>query len=318
MGLKNTILLLVLFPILLTAQDLRLDSDFFQKESKTYQKWLDNSGFGETIKVRELKVEEKHLTLFLEFHFEDLDSIVRSWELIKTEFEKNHPISFEQKLFYKFVHLMEIKQSAGRIGVFNTYDLLKEPLFFRGISFKDGKVHIDESNPRDEIRLVKFTPNNLIGSKNSMSEIEFKRQYTKEFVFDEICKFAQKHFTQKTCENRFPEFKVVDSDEVLRFRAFDLCRFVLTDSADPLLAKILNKLGYGVNWVKREKLDFLITYLELQDGFSLHIQIEGKYGSGLYSKVGRRGYISMDNEFDEYLEDYADQFKMLLKKEILK
>ena len=104
--------------------------------------------------------------------------------------------------------------------------------------------------------------------------------------------------------------------DVLRFRATDLCREVLTDAANPTLAKILNNFGLGVNWVKREKLDILIAYEELPKGFKLTITIDGKYGSGLYNQVGRGGYYSMEGDFDEYLENYADAFKELVREAI--
>ena len=294
------------------------DAGFFNQQKETYQRWLDHSGLGEVLHVEELKVEEDRLSLYLGFPYSDIDSIVRSWEVLKREFEMESPLSLEQQLFHKMVNLMEVRQSLADVQIYNTYDLRREPLFFRGIYFDEGRVKVEESNPRAKIREVKFAPHKLGEKMKSMSVEEFNKRYSKDAVFDLIYQYARQHFEQKRCEGRYPEVLLLENDEVLRFEAIDLCREVLTDAANPLLAKFLNTIGLDYNWVKREKLDVTIAYQELDTGFSLHIAIDGKYGSGLYSQVGRGGYYSMEIDFDEYLEVYADLFKERLRNEILK
>lgn len=299
------------------SQDLRQDQDFFNQQTKIYQKWLDNSGIGSVLKVRELDVEERELTLFLEFKYMDIDSIVRAWETVKKDFERANPITLEQQLFYKLANLMEVRQSLVRLAIFDTYDLRKEPLFLRGIYFEDGKVQVEVSNPKSSIEEIKITLDQYT-RKKKLSVQSFKETFSKAYVFEKIMQFAEPHFRRKTCDGRNPEVRLVENQEVLRFKALDLCREVLTDAANPLLAQLLNTVGFGLNWVKREKLDVLIAYEDLSNGFKLIITIDGKYGSGLYSQVGREGYYSMEGDFDEYLEDYADAFKELVRKAVLK
>lgn len=308
---------LLCIPFLSYSQDLRNDKPFFEREIQTYQRWLDDSGFGDVLQYREMEIKEKELTVYLEFKYEEVDSIVRAWEALKVEFETTHPISLEQQLFYKLTNLFEVRLSAISIAIFDTYDLRKEPLFLRGIYFEDGKVKVEVSNPKSAIRDIYFSPKK-VGGKNKTSVEDFKKQFSKEVVFAKVKNYAEVYYNAKTCKNSKPEMRVIEDDEVLRFRVTDLCREVLVDAANPLLARILNKIGYDVNWVKREKLDFTIVYEATSVGFKLHVTLDGKYGSGLYSKVGRGGYYSMDIDFKDYLEDYADEFKTKLKKEILK
>lgn len=298
-------------------EGLAKDAGFFNQQKETYQRWLDHSGLGEVLHVEELKVEEERLSLYLGFPFSDIDSIVRSWEALKREFEMESPLSLEQQLFYKMVNLMEVRQSLADVQIYDTYDLRREPLFFRGIYFDEGRVKVEESNPRAKIREVKFSPHKLGEKMKSMSVEEFNKRYSKEAVFDLIYQYARQHFEQKSCEGRYPEVRLLENDEVLRFEAIDLCREVLTDAANPLLAKFLNTFGLDYNWVKREKLDVTIAYKKSDTGFSLHITIDGKYGSGLYSQVGRGGYYSMEIDFDEYLEIYADRFKERLRQQVI-
>lgn len=316
MNFRTAFILLLFLPLYSNAQDLTQDLAFFQKETKTYQKWLDKSGIGTVLSVRELEVKEKELTLYLEFHYQDIDSVVRAWNAVKTAFELEQPISLEQQLLYKLTNIMEVRESMASVAIFDTYDLRKEPLFLRGIYFEAGKVAIEESNPRSKTREITFSPSQLKGDKKKISNADFRKAYSKEVVFEKITQFAEKHFQRKTCLERNPKVRFVENEEVLRFKATDLCREVLTDAANPLLAQLLSKVGYDANWVKREKLDILIAYKEQDTGFQLHITIDGKYGSGLYSQVGRGGYYSMEIDFDAYLEDYADEFKELLRRAI--
>lgn len=309
-------LCLLFLPFIISAQegDLLPDEAFFNEQADTYQRWLDHTGLGEKLQVREIEVKEEMLSLFLEFPYQEVDSIVRAWERLKVDFEATHPITLEQQLFYKMVSLMEVRQSMAQVVIFDTYDLRKEPLFLRGIYFEDGQVKVKMSNPKSKIREVKFSPTRLNRNSKQMSVEAFKKKYTREYVYDKLYTFAKQHFERKICDQRNPEVRPLETGENLHFEVIDLCREVLTDAANPLLCQVLRKLGYDCNWVKREKLDILIIYKEEPEGFSLHVTIDGKYGSGLYSKVGRGGYYSMEIDFDEYLEVYADQFKERLKK----
>lgn len=308
-------LCLFFLPFAISAQDgdLLPDEAFFNEQADTYQRWLDHTGLGEKLQVREIEVKEEMLTLFLEFPYQEIDSIVRAWERLKMDFDTASPITLEQQLFYKMVSLMEVRQSMAQVVIFDTYDLRKEPLFLRGIYFEDGQVKVEESNPKSKIREVQFTPAKLNRDAKKMSVEAFKKKYNREYVYNTIYEFAKQHFERKKCDQRYPEVRLLENDENLHFEVMDLCREVLTDAANPLLCQILQKFGHDCNWVKREKLDLLIVYQEETEGFRLHVTIDGKYGSGLYSKVDRGAYLSMEIDFDEYLEVYADQFKERLK-----
>lgn len=81
---------LLCIPFLSYSQDLRNDKPFFEREIQTYQRWLDDSGFGDVLQYREMEIKEKELTVYLEFKYEEVDSIVRAWEALKVEFERVH------------------------------------------------------------------------------------------------------------------------------------------------------------------------------------------------------------------------------------
>ncbi|MCB9274807.1 MAG: hypothetical protein H6564_12260 [Lewinellaceae bacterium] len=302
------------------ADNLRQDSTFFNQQKTIYQRWLNQSGLGPMLQVEGLSIKEDRISLYLSFPSSDINFVVRSWESLKQNFEAERPITLEQQLFYKMISLMEVRQSMADVQIYDTYDLRREPLFFRGIYFEDGQVKVEENNPKSKIEEVPIFPANLRGMKD-MSEAEIREAFSREAVYEKVLEYARGRYGKAKCEQRYPMVRVLENGAVLRFEVEDLCREVLTDEANPLLARILNSCcGLNYNWVKRELLNFIITYREFPDGkgFILTIEIDGKYGSGIYDKVRRGGYLSMEVDFDDYLERYADSFKEAIRKAILK
>jgi len=297
----------LLCPHALSAQveDLRKDTAFFDRQTATYQRWLDHSGFGEVLHVKDIDVKEQRLSLYLGFQFNDIDSIVRGWELLKTDFEAAHPITLEQQLFYKATSLLEVRQSRIDVQIYDTYDLRKEPLFFRAIYFEDGEVKVEASNPKSKIRELSFDSSDFPerGAKG-----DFQKDYDARRVFELIYGYATDKYGNPNCPDR--KAKVVPlerSKRTLRFEVVDLCLEVIKDEG--VLCPILRQMGFKCNWAKRELLTFTITHIETTDGFQLNIMLYGKYGPALYENVRRGGYMNMEFDFDEELDRYADRFK---------
>ena len=307
---------LLCIPFLSYSQDLRNDKPFFEREIQTYQRWLDDSGFGDVLQYREMEIKEKELTVYLEFKYEEVDSIVKSWEAMKSEFEATHPISLEQQLFYKLTNLFEIRPSAASLAIFDTYDLRKEPLFLRGIYFEEGKVKVEESNPRSAITDIYFSVKK-VGKKNKTAVTELQKRYPKTEVYTKTKEFVTKYYEKKICRNKKPKIRVIEESDVLRIKVTNLCREVLTcPEAKSTLETFLRRIGLDVDFAKMEKLEILFVYEKTADGFKIHISIDGKFGSGLYEDVGRHGYYSMEDDFKECLEDYANDLNSIIKEEI--
>lgn len=298
-------------------EDLTKDSEFFQKQAQLYQRWLDHSGLGRLLKVHTIEVKPQELSLYLAFPFENIDSVATAWKLLKTSYDRSHPVTLEQELFYKLVNLMEVRQSLANVQLYDTYDLRKEPLFFRGIRFVDGRVEVEESNPKSKIEDIFLKPADFKNMK-TWSVQDFQQKYDRQTVYNKIYECARLRFERKVCDQRNPKVRLLENQEVLRFEVVDLCREVLIDEANPTLCRILGVLGYNCNWVRREMLIFEITYRETQTGFQIKIELDGKYGSGLYETVRRGGYLSMEIDFDDYLERYSDGFREYLRQCIFK
>ena len=314
-----SICLLFLAPLPGHAQTEELSGDlsFFQQQEKTYQRWLDQSGLGKVLRVQGSQVDQNTLSLYLGFRYQDLDSIQAGWESLEAAFTAAGPVSLEQELFGKMLHFMQVPQGQALVQVYDTYDVTKAPLFFRGIYFRDGAVKVEKSDAKAERKLA-FRPASLAGMKK-MSVATFKAKYDKATVFRSILGYLKKRYEEDPCANREPRLEVLEEDHLLRFVVTDLCREVLTNSANPTLCAIVDQLGYPCNWVRREKLDFTITYVPQAEGFNLEIRVDGSYGSGRFKEVPRGGYFSMEAEpaLKPYLELYANKLKTTLSRVIL-
>lgn len=292
--------------------DLTNDLPFFEKQTKVYQKWLNRSGLNASLSVTDIDVEPKKLYLYLAFPYADTDSIVSAWRSLKTNLEQKRPLSLEQQLFYKMTHIMEVRQSMAEVHIYDTYDLRREPRFYRIIRFEQGRVTVEESNPQDVRKYLTLKPPDFSRMKETSAEA-FKKTYSRQAVFDKIFQYAKSYFEEKVYNDRRPKVDPLENGDALRFEVIDLRREVLTDAANPTLCRILRTFGHDCDWVKREMLTFTISYEEQPGGFRLTIAIDGKYGSGLYSRIQRGGYIDMETDFDEYLERYADKFREKLR-----
>ncbi len=300
-------------------EDLSKDSAFFSQQALAYQNWLDQSGLGKTLHVKTIEVEPQQLALYLAFSSENTDSVAAAWNRLKADFDAQEGLMLEQALFYKMLHLMEIRQSLANVQLYDTYNTRKEPCFHRAIYVQDGEFRIDSSSCKSQKVDVYLSPSDLSTMKKP-SVAGFKNQFTQTFVFDKIYGYAQQRYAKQKpgCINRYPTVGPPQEDgNVLRFEVADLCKEVLTDESNHFVCDWLTKIGKPCNWIKREKLTLTFTYHVTDAGCRITCDVDGKFGSGYYDTVKRGGYLDMDIDFNTYLKAYATNFQYELKKAIL-
>lgn len=293
----------VLTNLIAHGQGLIIDKTIFEREVHTYQQWLDHSGIGKTLKVHAIQVEEDVLSLFLAFHTDNSNECWAYWNQLKVDFATKKSISLEQKLFYKLVTIMDIQQTEANVQIYDTYDLSKEPCFVQEIKFNEGSktVIVEESGCRYHAETLVVKPNKLEGL-NPSSEATSTKLLAKEKVFDRIIEWAKQKYETALCEGRTPKVNILENNEVLRFKVEDLCLEVLQDQKNPILCWMIDKVCY-----KRERLTYTFSYTKESEIIKLNIEIDGRYGSGFYDKVGRAGYHLMDNDYLEELVEYTQE-----------
>lgn len=312
------LLLLSSLPARAQGEDLTKDKAFFHKQELLYQQWLDHSGLGKTLRVKTVEVEAQQVSLYLAFPTENADSVVAAWKQLSKDYRAlNTGLSLEQTLFYKMLHLMDLRQSVANVQLYDTYNTLKEPCFQRAIFIKNGAFHVDSSTCKSKSLDIYISPGDLKATRKP-SNAAFQKQYTQSYVFDKIHRYAKQRYEQNTCAQRTPKVSAPQIDgNVLRFEVTDLCKEVLKDTKDNAFCAFLNKHVKPCNWIQREKLVFTFVYQAKENAFQLKCELEGKIGSGYYDTVGRGGYLDMEIDFDGYLSDYATKLQYELK-DILK
>ena len=291
-------------------EDLTADSPFFQKQKDLYQRWLEHEGLSWALRVQDLLVEPDTLTLYLGFHSPDADTVFQVWQELKGTFDAQNSLTLEQHLFYKMVQMMEVEEPQAMVLLFNSYDTSKDPdpCFVRGIYFEEGQVQVGAHNCKSEIRDI-FVDLPEMNTKSKVVESEFRDASGREEAFDKIYQYALKRFGSRACEGRHGRVYLREKDQVLRFEVKDLCKEVITESNQSLICRLLPIDCRE----RREWLTFTITYLETRRGFKLTCKIDAKVASGNFGQVSRGAYYDMEIDFDEYLKDYADSFKLELQ-----
>ncbi len=108
----------------------------------------------------------------------------------------------------------------------------------------------------------------------------------------------------KNCKNRHPTVTLINRIDLLEFKVTDLCMEVIP-GGNPRLCAYLDSWGFDCNWAEREMYVFRIVYDELEEGFRLTLEIDGKVGSGWYDQVSLDGYLSIEDDFGEAFAEYA-------------
>lgn len=291
----------------------QLDREYFEQQLPRYQTWLEAKGIADAFKVYEIVVEAKALTLILVSTDANPDVAKARWTELQHSFEKAGNGQLSHRLFTRFCQLMEIPLEMGVIELYNEITLDKVPCFYRGIFFEDGQLQTEVVPCMNQSAAVQLDPlelnldspaaKTLVGKKGLNRQLE---THIREMVDD--------HFTSQ------PKAKVVyltAGGDLLRFEVTDLQREVLTDEANPMLARLLNTFGLGLDWVKREFLTFYIRSATNEEGeLEIQVEINGKYGSGFH-RPRRNAYIDMEPEFESYLAKYADVFAQKIRDHLI-
>jgi len=316
---------LLTFPLLAIAQnDLSADLPFFRERANVYERWLEHAGLGKVLKVQTVDLLTENavdtLSLYLSFYSENTDIVVAAWEQLKRDFEARSPLTLEQQLFYKMTELMELEQERCYLQLYDTYDLAKTSCFFVGVYFEGDSVKVANNACKSEIKDVFIPANDLSGMKDpAESDLHGLDFDARRELFESILRFSRKRFKvgeaagENDCNTR-PALRVREKEERLRFEADNLCRHVLYDETNNLVCRIYTRLlGRECSTIKRESLSFTFTLGEAPTAglIKLTCEIDGKFSDNWFS-TGRGAYESMEGEFDEYLELFADTFTVEL------
>lgn len=283
-----------------------------------YQAWLERSELDRVLRVEEVSNSAPDETyLKLGFVTKDYSRVMVEWEELKRAYAEQSPLPFEEKLFYRAVHLLGVEEEQLILIIQDIYDEWEEPCFIRTIKLAGGAINNEATNCLSKIRDIEVSSEEL-NKVERLSVTEISTEQSRRALYDHIISFAKKKYSSTDCDARNPEVKVTQNNHLLRFKVTDLCKEVLIHEENPTVCQVLKRFGYDCNWIKRELLSFTIIQQKTNTGYRLYCELEGKYGSGIYQEVKDAGYIDMEADFDSYLEDYADRFVVELKAHLLK
>lgn len=317
------LLLLMTFGVLCTSRPVCAqtvaftpeDLVFFQQKSVAYQRWLDQTGLGESIRVTKvrLKKEDTEVELLLRANSPNLDTAIALWNRAKEDYLLAAGRPLEEGLFQTFAAFMEIPPAQGNVQVYvldtaSTYI----PCFYVGIWEDQGEIRTDVrlGECKSQELTIPLKPRPLRKTVKGQTT-EISRTLTREQVFDGIESFIKNNYLKKNCYDRYPELQIEKREgNVLKISVTDLCKVVLTDEKKSAWCKMMEALGGNCNDMRRERLEFTFRYPAGSN--ELTGEITGKFGSGVY-RPRKSGYMDMEPDFNDYLEDFHKKFKEKLE-----
>lgn len=296
------------------------DSSFFKAQLPEFQRWLDQTGMGKTLRVREFEADTM-LKLYLQFQYSDPDSVQNAWETLKIAVEQNSAQPLESILFFRAMGCFDVDRDHLSVRIYDTYDLDKDYCFKRKIYASHNIITVDSvTRCRGPVKdFIPIQPGHLQIRKGQKTPQNDAR-VSKQAVFEASKNFLRQRFASKTCAGRTvrTEF-TIDAPNLddLEFVVFNLCDEIISEQ-QPGFCAALQYFGHDCNWKKNEKITIRLNYRAQKPGFILDIAVEGRYGSGFYETEGRRGYHDMETDFGAELNEYAKRFKSELNAYLLK
>lgn len=302
------------------AENLAADSAFFHGQIPEFQRWLDHTGLGATLRAREFEADTL-LKLYLEFQFTDPDSVQNAWESLQLETRLRHGEDLETLLFFRALGCFDVDRDHLSLRIYDTYDLDKDFCFKRKIYYLDGLLTVDSVSrcrgPKTDY--IPIQPGDLAKVRPGQKTAPIAKRVSKAAVFEKTKAFLTKRYAAKRCTGRPVRlaFTVdapnLDDQELV---VFNLCDEIIRED-QPTLCQALRYFGHDCNWKKNEKITIRLRYRPNGDGFLLDLSVEGRYGSGFYETEGRRGYHDMETDFDAELSEYTKRLVRELNQYLL-
>ena len=296
---KYPLLFLLLFGSVFSdaqTEDLRRSADFFEGQIPVYQAWLKNTGFDQYLSVREIAVEKDDLSVYLEFPFEDVDSVRIAWDLLEMAQAETSSLSISQQLFYKAQILFEVAPNQIHVQLYETSDLSKASLFQRGLYYEDGRVNTEQSDPKDKKKKIVLTPAKLNISSLASSPL------SKQLPASKVYECAEAFFAEKFSSlSNAPlvEYQVWENREILRVQVNGLTGEALPASKN-----------------QSEKMAFTLVYQAKQNAIHLELVIEAYHRAQNWD-LPRGGYANQEVSFNQDLTVYSNKLLLELQRFIL-
>jgi hypothetical protein len=272
-------------------------------KKRSYQQWLDDIGLGDYLQAHTIENDKGNFGLYLSFPTESIDSVTAIWTELKHNFEQKYPIALEKQLFYKMTEIMNIDQSKGNVQIYDTYDLRREPLFFKGIYFEDGMVKIETSNSKSALREID-TPIKQLDIKEEFSSKYFPNEAKKSEVLNLLLQFSNDYFSPEGCDVK-SSLQLLENRDVFRLTIKDICPKLVEDKNQ--LCEILRRYDLNCN-IKNLQLFFTIIVKEVGNSFQLFVDANGIFSSPLgEGNLPERNFY-LNRDFEEFLNKQSKAF----------
>jgi len=294
--------LVIIFPLVpIISQDYKKHKQYFNGQKELCQKIIEPL---EYLKVDRILVYKSLISLELILNTSQ-DSSTFVWENLKSSFSKTNPISLEKWIFIKMAYTIDVPYEHLKIRIYNESE--------DGDSNVDGRILFEKGQIKTEgfssltkveetLELKNFDINSLFFKTLDSIPIKLSEGQKKHKLYQKIKEKAEQYFTSQPGA---VEFK--------------------SPYAEPLVFNVKNikneVVPANASWLSvpnpYERLNFIISLNidEEDQTLSCEIELDGKYGSGLwiFRPTRTSHYIEMEPKYIRDLENYIKfEFQPLL------
>ncbi len=268
-------------PLLVAQSGFQKESDYFKKQQKNFEAWLDSTQLSAHIQVTRLKIKPNRLILDMQIQNKDI------WFDLKETFKEKYHASFGKKLMAKFLFQMSVGKDSLEI---NIHTLSGDyPI---GIYYNENKLVINEELPLVTTKgIFQLDISDIPSSKPQMTKGNLEE------IKKRLKLYLRDHYIAKSSFWHKVHFSVIDNDNEVSFEISNIKKEVLDDFI----------MGY---------FEFItIDMYFVQKGTTVEVsyELQAKYGSGIFIAPRRSGYKDMEPKYQDYVEQYRKKFRSLVK-----
>jgi|GEM_PF-3059524 hypothetical protein len=278
------------------STDLRNDQVFFIQQQAVYQGWLEETGLNPALQVERIQVDSHKVTLTLQFNYKDSDTATSAWNRLRQDFQENFGLALEERLFFKFSTVMEVKLEQAELRIINypkygELPVVDGTIYFDSAFKKVARKGIFRKEEKSNVFIPSFILDTSFTKRLSMSDsLNFTEQLQYK-LNQELANRLRNYFEQKTDK-----------------------KYVYLPNKNPIQLEVMNIKSEVIpaGWVSfnnpNEHLVITIDHKITKKGLDFFCTIDGKFGNGLFKPRSLRGFRDMSPNYKHELKRYTNEF----------
>jgi len=283
-------------------------------DTQQFDAWMQRIGLNQALVIKDLTIKNDSAILRLTFKSIQPDSMVKAWTQIKYLFETKNGCLLEEQLFYKLLHLTNVKPINAVIEIRDIFpknkDEAKKVNFKNIISYNQDKKMVESKNKifksKETFQITYSELSNMTTWKIDIANVN----PTRKEAYDKIIAYAREFYKAKISkpDKNFVANNYYIANQYLEFEVRDLTSEVLTQSQRATELKDAFFQSINKDICTKEYIKFKFSFQTIPNGISLTLKIEGRFANAPYDLMDWKKCMNMEPLFVQQIDQYTQDF----------